>query len=243
MKSRIKDLALVASVAAVGVSGFAAATVHPTASRVQTIYVVNHSSFVSDREVKRDLPAFQTAVSRDFAPVWNVDARLVFTDKAPYGFQSITLVDKGPVKGALAYHELVNGVADSIIYVGVSKFYGYSWTVGFSHELWEMLIDVPAGVGAVDTVQDPMGTIWAKEVADPCESDADGYLINGVLISDFVTEKWFGAATAGKFDFMDHIQKPLEIDKGGYAQWWDGANWNIVQNFRAGSPAARGVHW
>lgn len=204
-------------------------------AKVQTIYVRNVSSYVGDAEVRRDLPAFNAATHEDFAPLWHVDATLVFIgrDEAPTGAQTITLVDKGPVKGALAYHELVNGVADAVVYTGVSKFYGYSWTVGFTHELWEMLVDVPAGAGAVDTVQDFLGTIWAKEIADPVESDADAYERDGVLISDFVTEKWFGALTAGPYDFAEHIQAPLTIDRGGYAQWWNGSNWNVIENFRS----------
>jgi len=208
-------------------------------SNVQTIYVRNVSSFVSDREARNAIPAFNAATHKDFAPIWHVDANLKYIGraKAPVGAWVITLVDKGPVRGALAYHELLNGVPDAIIYTGVSKFYGYAWTVGFTHELWELLADIPAGAGAVDTMQDSLGTIWAKEIADPVESDADAYTRPGangrpVLISDFVTEKWFGALTSGPYDFAEHVQKPLVIDKGGYAQWWDGASWNIVENFR-----------
>lgn len=217
--------------------------------KVQTIYVRNLSTFVSDAQVKNALPAFQAATSEDFAPLWNIDAKLVFLGRAavPKGAAAITLVDKGPVKGAIAYHELVNGAPDSIIYVGTCKYYGYSWSVGFTHELWEQLADIPAGAGSVDAVQDSTGRIWAKEIADPVESDADGYDRPGangkpVRISDFITEKWFGALTSGPYDFMEHIQAPLVIDKGGYAQWWDGMSWNLIENFK-GCPVCRSAHW
>ena len=232
-----------AAIAAVVVSALIGigATASKT-SQVQVIYVQDKSTLVSVAELKNALPAFQAALSKDFAPLWHVDAKLVYLPRAtpvPAGAESITLVDKGNVKGALAYHEMVDGVADSIIYVGVSKLYGYSWTVGFTHELWEMLADAPAGAGAVDTMQSPDGTIWAKEIADPCEADSDGYTRPGadgkpVLISDFVTERWFGAEQLGPYDFMNHIQAALVILKGGYAQWWDGATWNMVNNFRPG---------
>jgi hypothetical protein len=208
-------------------------------SNVQTIYIRNVSTYVADSAVKNALPAFNAAAHEDFAPSWHIDANLVFIGKAaaPVGASTITIVDKGPVKGALAYHELVNGVPDSIIYAGTSRYYGYSWSVALTHELWEQLADVPAGAGAVSTMQGSDGTIWAQEVADPVESDADAYTRPGadgrpVLISDFVTQKWFGALTSGPYDFANHIQQPLQIDKGGYAQWWDGVTWNIVENFR-----------
>jgi hypothetical protein len=41
---------------------------HQSRANVQTIYVRNLSTYVSDREVKKDLPAFQKALSEDFAP-------------------------------------------------------------------------------------------------------------------------------------------------------------------------------
>lgn len=207
---------------------------------VQTIYVQNLSSFVSDAEVLNALPAFAAATHKDFAPIWHIDANLVFVRRGdiPKGAESITLVDKGNVPGALAYHEMVNGAADSIVFAGTSKYFGFSWTVGFTHELWEMLVEPPAGTGAVDTVQDGGGLVWAKEIADPVESDADGYNRPGangkpIRISDFITEKWFGAAVNGPFDFMDHIQAPEKVDKGGYAQWWSGSSWVVVSNFRS----------
>lgn len=235
-KLAVRDVAFVASLITSMTLGIGAVTTTSKVSKVQVIYVRNVSTYVSDAEVRKVLPAFQKATSDDFAPLWHIDAKLVFIgrSKAPVGSETITLVDKGPVKGALAYHEMVNGVADAIVYTGVSKFYGYAWTVGFTHELWEMLVDQPAGAGAVATMQDPAGTIWANEVADPVESDADGFLVDGVLISDFVTAKWYGAEQDGPFDFANHVQKPLVIDKGGYAQWWDGFNWNVISNFRKG---------
>lgn len=239
-------LAAVVSTASVVAAAFLGLATTKT-SQVQVIYVQNKSSYVSDAELKNALPAFQDALSKDFAPIWHVDAKLVYLARGvdvPTGASSITLVDKGPVKGALAYHELVNGVPDSIIYVGTAGYYGYSWTVGFTHELWEQLADS----GLVHTAQSGDGTIWALEIADPVEADADGYDRLGkngkpVRISDFVTEKWFGALTAGPFDFANHIQTPLQIDKGGYAQWWDGLQWNLVSNFRKGGFGSRGEHY
>ncbi|HEU5407207.1 MAG TPA: hypothetical protein VFU48_05535 [Nitrospira sp.] len=249
MRNLIKPLsthsaAAVAAAALAALSGIGATA--NKVSKVQVIYVRNVSSYVTDAEVRNALPAFQEATSGDFAPIWHVDAKLVFIGRrtAPVGSETITLIDKGTVKNALAFPELVNGVPDSIIYTAVSKFYGYSWTVGFTHELWEMLADP----GLVRTMQDQTGTIWANEVADPVEADADGYTRPGldgkpVLISDFVTEKWFGALDAGPYDFCNHIQSPLVIDKGGYAQWWDGSTWHVIQNFEKGSPEAKGFHW
>lgn len=240
LKHRVTHLAT--ATAATAAATVVALPATPTA--VQTIYVRNTSSYVSDAAVKRDIPAFNKAVHTAFAPLWHIDAKLVFIgkDKAPDGAEVMTLVDKGPVKGALAYHEMVNGVADAIIYTGVAKYYGYSWTVGLTHELWEMLVDQPAGAGAVATMQGTDGTIWANEVADPVEADADGFTVNGVLISDFVTNRWYGAQQTGPYDYCNHVQTALEVRKGGYAQWWDGATWNSVTNFEPNGLGNRGFY-
>lgn len=242
--SAVAAVATAVSLAVAAFTGLGVSTVKP--SKVQVIYVRNLSTFVSDSVVKNDLPAFQNALSNDFAPVWKVDGKLVFIGqaKAPVGAETITLLDRSDVKGALAYHELVDGVPDSKIFVGTSRYYGYNWTVGFTHELWEQLADP----GLIHAGQSPDGRIWAQENADPVEADGLGYTRPGangkpVLISDFVTEKWFGAAISGPYDFCNHVQSPLEVLKGGYAQWWDGVSWNVVSNFEKGSFAAKGIHW
>lgn len=248
-RSHAATVVSTASVVAAAFLGLGASTTK--SSPVQVVYIQNKSSFVSDAELRNDIPAFQAATTKDFAPLWHIDAKLVFLERSkavPAGAESITLVDKGPVKGALAYHELVNGVADAIVYTGVAKFYGYAWSVGLTHELWEMLVDSPAGAGSVDAVQGSDGKVWAQEIADPCEADSQGYDRAGangkpVRISDFVTERWFGAQSLGPYDFMNHIQKPLEILPGGYAQYLDPfAGWTVVSNFVKGGVGDRGFY-
>src|SRR5260370_14436911 len=59
--------------------------------------------------------------------------------------------------------------------------------------------------------------IYAYEVCDPCEADANGYQIDGVLVSDFVTPTWFQPTPqpGGPFDFQEKIPKPLGLLPGG----------------------------
>lgn len=211
---------------------------HSNTRAVQTIYVHNESSFVSDAEVRNDMPAFQKALSGDFAPVWQVDAKLVFVGSngtTPKGAIVIHLIDRPDIPNALAYHYVKDGVPYAKIFIGTSRYYGYSWTVALTHELWEMLVDPVV----VRTEQSPDGRIWAGEVADPVEADSLGYTRKGangkpVLISDFITEKWFGAEQVGDYDFAHHVQDPLAILKDGYAQYWNGVGWVAITNWKAG---------
>ena len=58
--------------------------------------------------------------------------------------------------------------------------------------------------------------MYALEVCDPVEADKLGYMIENVLVSDFVTPAWFENTRADRVDFKRRIRKPLELGKGGY---------------------------
>jgi hypothetical protein len=82
--------------------------------------------------------------------------------------------------------------------------------------------------------QDPTGVFWAGEVCDPVEHDEYAYAIDGVLVSDFVTPRWFGHARApgqrdrssrhpgrregARLDLGEHADTPFQILSGGFAQ-------------------------
>lgn len=209
----------------------------------QTIYVRNLSQFVTDKAVTDALPAIQKAADEDFAKYWHTTAKLVFigAKEPPQGSEFFVLIDKGRYKDALAFHRLIQGAPGSVVYVGTCKYYGYSWTIAFTHELWEQLADP----SLIRTAQGQDGRIWANEVADPVESDSDGYWRTGahgvkVHISDFITDKWYGdGGVSGPYDFTQHVQKPLTIRPGGYAQWYDPlTGWHIIENWRTAADRA-----
>ena len=227
-------------------------------SDTETIYVRNLSPrYISDAEIKNDLPAWEAAANEDFAPLWHTTrVDLVFIGKrpAPKGSLSAVFVDKGDVQGALAYHTVTDGVPQIVVYAGTADYYGYSNSVSFTHELEEMLADPTICatnqgypypyVTVTDVGQYPQlpGTVWAQEVSDPVEAysynrkGADG---RPVKISDFITPDWFNDEVDGPYDFMHLVQAPFTVLRGGYAQWWDGTTWSVVENFKhAGRDAA-----
>jgi hypothetical protein len=247
VKRRLLKYAAVAVTALAGV-GAGTTIPNPTTpgAKPQVIYVRNTSA-LADSEVKNAIPAFQTAIDKDFEPLWHVTAKLKFvsaTYRIPLTAQVIWIQDKMDMPDALAYHGLEGGVPFARIGYGVSIAYGYSWTVGFTHELWEMLADPSIN----RTIQDPTGRIWANETADAVEAEKFGYNrlgANGkpVLISDFITDAWYGANTAQQYDFTHSITRPYQVLEGGYAQWWDGINWNVIQGshaLRFWAPSSRG---
>ena len=254
----IRDGAAVAAitVAAVAFIGFGifgfATTISPPASPPQrgmeTIYVVNKApQYISNKTLRRDIPAWEAAANKDFAPVWHtpqVDLRLV--TKAPAGSMYAVFKNKGPVQGALAFHDENRGQPGIVVYAGTGDYYGYSNSISFTHELFELLADPTISVtnqgypypyyqiGSTAISQLP-GTIWAQEVSDAVESYA--YRKDGVSISDFVTQNWFNDHTkvprrSGQYDYMGVVQAPFTIARGGYSQYWNGLGWQLVENFK-----------
>jgi len=198
----------------------------------QQICVRNMSTVVSDAELQAALPAFQTQVSRDFAPVWGLDATLTFLAKGtptPAKAWLLVVLDDADQAGALGYHDLTAaGMSIGKVFAKTTKLDGGLWTVTFSHELLEMLADPNINLCAID---EDHGRLYALEVCDACEADALGYAIDGVMVSDFVLPGWFEpthVAKGEKFAFRSHIKRPLQLLPGGYIGYYDlrgGGGW------------------
>jgi len=159
--------------------------------------------------------ALQTQVSRDFAPIWQVDCNLLLLDDATDDYCQIYLFDDAQQAGALGEHHVTSkGNPIGNVYVKVTIQEGEQVSTVVSHELLELLADP-----MIDQVaSNPRnGYIYAVETADAVETES--YTIDGVAMSNFVTPAWFDpkASAASKFDFMGNVHSPFYIDKGGYA--------------------------
>ena len=56
------------------------------------------------------------------------------------------------------------------------------------------------------------------EVSDPCEASEFAYSVNGILVSDFYTPKYFDpvAAPGVRYSFTGSLTGPLQMLRGGY---------------------------
>ena len=182
------------------------------------IYVVNSSTNVTDASVQDALPAFQDAANLDFAPLWSTpQVSLVETtaDQVPAGAWSLTLSDYADVMGAGGYHSVAN---NDTPYAKVFTQEGLNWQLVFTHELFEMLADPHVDRA---TYMNQGSTFYALEVADPVEAQRWAYTrpsatSQPVVISDFVTERWFDGKGGGLLDFMGHVKHAHKILYGGY---------------------------
>lgn len=193
------------------------------------IAITNQSSVLSDAQVMAVLPALQKQVSSDFFAYWQKDASITWLPKyepLTPGWWQIVVVDDPDMAGALGYHQQsAVGTPLGKVFAKLDLESGSSWTVTLSHELLEMLGDPDINLCA----QADDGTIYAYEVGDPVEADSLGYEVYGVLLSDFVTPKWFSPSTFGdRFDFRKHVSKEFQLAPGGYISILTAKGWTQV---------------
>jgi hypothetical protein len=192
------------------------------------IAIWNQSTVLSDAQVSAAIPALQTQVRRDFAPIWGVDADLTFVPKAQRpaaGSWWLVISDYSDVVGALGYHELTDeGLPLGYVFAASDLLAQLQWTVTASHELLEMLGDPDINLYSFVQTAGNTGTFYAYEVCDPCELDGQGYQINGVQVSDFVYPEWFEgfrAQGSTQFDYRRLLDQPFKLLPGGYSSLLD----------------------
>jgi hypothetical protein len=201
------------------------------------IAITNASTCLSDAQVEAVLPALQRQVSDDFQAYWELDCTLAFLPKdqpLTQGWWQIVVLDNPDQAGALGYHELTShGMPLGKIFAKLDLDSQCSWTATLSHELLEMLADPWINWCAVGTDS----KIYALEVCDAVEADDLGYLVDGVLLSDFVTPAWFEPTCADRMDFKQHLSKQLELARGGYISIFNASQgWTQVTTKGEGGP-------
>lgn len=207
------------------------------------IAVVNESTTVSDAEVIAAVQACQIQIDRDFFPAWGVDATLTFYSNSqkssiPASNMQLILIDNADVANALGYHTLTSsGMPLAKVFVQTSLQAGEPWSLAFSHEILEMIIDPWANLTVFIQSSDTQGAVVSYEVCDPCQAEAHAYQINGIIVSDFVLPQWFGFFNNGnKYDFNGFITQPGTILPGGYALVFQVPNssvgWKVVNGMQ-----------
>ncbi len=207
----------------------------PTSTPVVALY--NKSTVVADSEIAAVAAALQVQVDRDFGPLWKCAAEIVAVPSIgtpPPHAWVMEIADDAPANmpGVLGFHDTAaDDTPEGFDFAGTDKKYGQSYTLTASHELVELLADQWAISCCFVQTSDTAGLLYPIETADPVEGADAGYLIDNVLVSDFVTPAWFDnqlAPGSAKFDFCGHLTKPLEVMQGGYVsvfQVLTGSGW------------------
>ncbi len=168
--------------------------------------------------------AFNTQISRDFAPVWGIknpppvkvqeDPLTPIPDGAWLVTFSDTIVDPG----LLAAHWDEVGLPVAIIQVPAILAYGGTMfgpdgiPSAAEHEILEMLGDSTADQFFPSA--DPQVSL-ALEVCDPVQSSPD-YEVGGVCVPNFVYPSWFLPDFKGPVDFRGACKSSGEVLPSGY---------------------------
>lgn len=199
-----------------------------------TIYIdiINRSTILTNTEVKKMVSAINTQIRRDFYPAWGIKAtlRMVSSSETPSPNNWwIAILDNSDQAGALGYHDITDtGLPLGKVFAKDVIGYGLSPSVTLSHEVLEMLGDpevnlLVAGAGN--------RRFYPYEMCDPVESDKDGYLINDVLVSNFILPAYFELSNRhGPYDFMKKLSAPFPaMSDGGYLAYMDSlGNWHQI---------------
>jgi hypothetical protein len=202
------------------------------------VAVVPYSRSTDPGNLAKVTAALQVQVARDFGPIWGIDATvtpLPSLDDVPPGYIVVALVeslpnDRGGVHYAVAQRP-----------VGLVK-YSDSWSLMASHELLEMICD-PWGNRVMpgrSPIHDQGQVEYLLEICDPCQ--ACTYLIDGVLVSDFVTPEYYATSwTEGlRYSFLGSVKKPRDVLDGGYITWRVPGSEQLWQQIGDGQPKQLG---
>jgi len=190
------------------------------------VALVSDTPSVSFADVSAVAAALQKQASRDFGPIWQVNATVSAFDKlesVPVDYWPVILRDDIQSPGAAGYHTDDSGQPFSLVQVDDS------WQMTASHETLEMLAD-PFGNRTVAGSPPPQSpqpvaslrrVIYLLEVCDPCEDGQFGYGVNGQQLSDFITPHYYdpNGSTGMQCSFRGNIKSPHMVLEGGYVSF------------------------
>lgn len=186
----------------------------------QFLALISETPQVSLSETTQISAALQKQTTRDFAPIWNIQATVdafQSLDDVPFGYWPIIIRDDIGIPGAAGIHQDKNGQPFALVQASAAT------ALTCSHECLEMLAD-PFGNRMVvsESLMAGQGRVsYLVEVCDPSEDEAFGYMVNGIRLSDFYTPQYFDPVTsvAVRYSFTGAIRAPRQVLNNGYVSW------------------------
>ena len=173
-------------------------------------------------DVARVAAALQRQATRDFRPIWNIEATIdAFPrlEDVPVSYWPMIVETDIDTPGAAGVHEDKDGQPFALISMSDS------WSLTASHEMLEMLAD-PFGKRVIPgkSPKGDQGRVeFLVEVCDPCEADQFAYTVNDILVSDFYAPDYFDPthSEATRYSYTGAIAEPRQVLSGGYLSWHD----------------------
>lgn len=220
-------------------------------------YIINASDILTDDVVAAKIPAFQKQYDEHFLPPW-ADHGAIELVLNFMGFKDF--IANGPAKigdamsfylnrhsvdpGDLGWHTQEGKKIYGRVFVGDCMRYGIDWGTDLTHEL----LETGADPEATRSYQMPDGRYAALEVCDAVEADAQAYIVDGVLVSNFVLPTYFSKLVGAKYDYGGHLTEPCpSLTPGGYMSILQNNKWQQVSKERTdgllGRRAMRPAGW
>jgi hypothetical protein len=190
------------------------------------VALVPDSPSVSLADISPVAAAIQKQVTRDFGPLWNVNATVdafATLESVPVDYWPVIIKDDINQPGAAGFHTDNNGQPFSLVQASPG------WQLTASHETLEMLAD-PFGNRTVAGTPPPKSpapvskfprVTYLVEVCDPCEDESFAYEVNGIGLSDFLTPHYYdpNGSTGVRYSFRGNIKAPHTVIEGGYVSF------------------------
>jgi hypothetical protein len=175
---------------------------------------------VSPSDLNQVSAALQKQVTRDFGPIWGVQATVDVVpslEETPLGYWPIIVRDDIHKPTSAGFHTDKRKQPYSLVQ------YTSTWSLTASHECLEMLAD-PFGNRTIagTSPQDGKSRVeFLVEVADPCTDAKFSYTVNGVMVSDFCTPNFFEPVVAPgtRYSYSGAVSQPHQVLEGGYLSW------------------------
>lgn len=193
---------------------------------------------VSTNELNVVAAALHIQAVRDLGPIWGINAGVsAFTSLSdvPLGHMPI-IIKRTKSLGGLGYHW--DDYRQPFAVVARAE----GWSLAASHECLEMLAD-PTGCWTVPgsfpvSKTETKRVLYNVEVCDPCQDSGTAYLINGVVVSNFITPAYYQPmGTGGRvYDFYGKMKGPGELLAWGSKCFCDpltGRIWVVQADGRA----------
>lgn len=182
--------------------------------------------------------ALQVQLTRDFTPIWGTPAVVSpfeSLEDVPPACIPLLIVKPGTLDPRFHGFHVTEG--EQVIGLVEAQ---RDWSLAASHELLEIVCD-PSGERKVlgESLRDSAGpgelTTLARryrslqgevsyliEVCDPCQAAEFAYTVDGVLVSDFVTPRYYApqSTSLGSYSFTGAVTKALQVLRGGYLSWY-----------------------
>ena len=190
------------------------------------VALVSDTPTVSFSDISSVAAALQKQATRDFVPLWQVNATVSAFDaleSVPVDYWPVIIRDDIDQPGAAGFHTDDNGQPFSLVQADDQ------WQLTASHETLEMLAD-PFGNRTIAGSPPPQAprpisvlrrVVYLVEICDPCEDAQFAYGVNGQQLSDFITPHYYdpNGSSGSLYSFRGNIKSPHTVLDSGYVSF------------------------